>query len=80
MSEVRSFCEGLLEATNAKYSPFVHSLLLDIYEQDAKEKKSPESVKKATEEADLLAERVDTMRSKYWTWRKNQLQSILVDA
>ncbi|KAK3825516.1 MAG: protein farnesyltransferase [Benniella sp.] len=80
LSEVRSFCEELLEATNAKFSPYVHSFLLDIYEQDAKEKKTPESVKKATEEAVFLAEKVDTMRSKYWTWRKNQLQSILVDA
>ncbi|KAG0241592.1 protein farnesyltransferase [Mortierella sp. GBAus27b] len=80
LTEVKVFCEGLLELPRANFSPYVHSMLLDIYEQEAKEQKTEESVSKAREEAIMLAEKVDVIRSKYWTWRKNQLKSIVVNA
>lgn len=79
LSEIKEFCEGLMTVPAANFSPFVHSTLLDIYEQEAKELKTTESVTKAKEEAIMLAEKVDTIRSKYWNWRKDRLKSILVD-
>ncbi|KAG0000278.1 CAAX geranylgeranyltransferase alpha subunit [Modicella reniformis] len=80
LSEVKEFCEGLLEVPRANFSSFLHSTLLDIYEQEAKVQKSAEIVNKAKGEAVMLAEKVDTIRSKYWNWRKDQLKDIVVDA
>ncbi|KAG0357992.1 hypothetical protein BC939DRAFT_411086 [Gamsiella multidivaricata] len=80
LSEIQEFCEGLISLPRANFSPYLHSTLLDIYEQEAKEKKTAESVSKAKEEAIMLAEKIDTIRSKYWNWRMNQLKSISVNA
>lgn len=80
MTEVKEFCESLVPVIRANCSPFLHSTLLDIYELEAKEGRNRESLEKAREECLTLAEKVDTIRSKYWDWRKTQLQSILVDA
>lgn len=80
VTEIKEFCEGLLSVTRANFSPFVHATLLDIYEIEAKEQRSAASVEKAKEEAIMLAEKVDSIRSKYWNWRKSQLQKIDVVA
>lgn len=80
VTEIKEFCEGLLSVPRANFSPFVHATLLDIYEVEAKEKRSAASVEKAKEEAIMLAEKVDNIRSKYWNWRKTQLQKIDVVA
>ncbi|KAG0279981.1 CAAX geranylgeranyltransferase alpha subunit [Linnemannia exigua] len=76
VTEIKEFCESLLSAPRANFSPFVHSTLLDIYEVEAKEQRSAASVEKAKEEAIMLAEKVDPIRLKYWNWRKAQLQKI----
>ncbi|KAF9132241.1 CAAX geranylgeranyltransferase alpha subunit [Mortierella sp. GBA39] len=78
VTEIKEFCEGLLSVPRANFSPFVHATLLDIYEVEAKEQRSAVSVEKAKEEAIMLAEKVDSIRSKYWNWRKTQLQKIVV--
>ncbi|KAF9101557.1 CAAX geranylgeranyltransferase alpha subunit [Mortierella sp. AM989] len=80
LSEIKEFCEGLLPRIQASVSPYLHSTLLDIYEQEAKVQKNTDSLKKAKEEAVMLAEKVDTIRSKYWNWRKSQLENITVEA
>ncbi|KAG0329128.1 CAAX geranylgeranyltransferase alpha subunit [Podila humilis] len=80
LSEIKSFCEGLIEIPRANFSPFLHSTLLEIYEEEAKATKSSASVNKAKEEAIMLAEKVDPTRAKYWNWRKIQLNSLLVEA
>ncbi|KAG0292263.1 CAAX geranylgeranyltransferase alpha subunit [Linnemannia gamsii] len=80
VTEIKEFCEGLLSVPRANFSPFVHATLLDIYEVEAKEQRSAASVEKAKEEAIMLAEKVDSIRSKYWNWRKTQLQKIDVVA
>ncbi|KAF8925685.1 protein prenyltransferase alpha subunit [Dissophora ornata] len=80
LSEIKGFCEGLLAIPRANFSPHLHSTLLDIYEEEAREQKTVESVNKAKEEAIMLAEKVDVIRSNYWSWRKNQLKGIAVDA
>ncbi|KAF9934201.1 CAAX geranylgeranyltransferase alpha subunit [Linnemannia zychae] len=80
VTELKEFCEGLLQTPRANFSSFVHSTLLDIYEAEAKEQKSAASIEKAKEEATMLAEKVDSIRSKYWNWRKAQLQRIDVKA
>ncbi|KAG9064343.1 CAAX geranylgeranyltransferase alpha subunit [Linnemannia hyalina] len=80
VTEIKEFCEGLLSVPRANFSPFVHATLLDIYEVEAKEQRSAASVEKAKEEATMLAEKVDSIRSKYWNWRKTQLQKIDVAA
>ncbi|KAF9912212.1 CAAX geranylgeranyltransferase alpha subunit [Lobosporangium transversale] len=80
LSDIKDFCERLHTIPRAKFSsPFLHSTLMDIYEQEAKENRSATSLIKAKEAADLLAEKIDTIRSKYWNWRKTQLQTIPVD-
>ncbi|KAG0215491.1 CAAX geranylgeranyltransferase alpha subunit [Mortierella sp. NVP41] len=76
VTEIKEFCEGLLVVPRANFSPFVHATLLDIYEVEAKQERSSASVEKAREEAIMLAEKVDTIRAKYWNWRKTQLQKI----
>ncbi|KAK3829707.1 MAG: hypothetical protein J3R72DRAFT_263117 [Linnemannia gamsii] len=76
VTEIKGFCESLLSVPRANFSPFVHSTLLDIYEVEAKEQRSAASVEKAKEEAIMLAEKVDPIRTKYWNWRKAQLQKI----
>ncbi|KAF9584271.1 hypothetical protein BGW38_007010 [Lunasporangiospora selenospora] len=79
-SDIKPFCEGLLSLPRANFSPYLHSALLDIYEEEAKALKTVESVNKAKEEAIILAERLDTIRVKYWNWRKDRLKEIeLVD-
>ncbi|KAG0209144.1 CAAX geranylgeranyltransferase alpha subunit [Mortierella sp. GBA30] len=81
LSDVKEFCEGLLSRPSANFSsPFLHSMLLDIYEQEAKQKKSADTLLKAKEEAVMLAEKIDTIRHKYWNWRKRQLNSIVLEA
>ncbi|KAF9162075.1 CAAX geranylgeranyltransferase alpha subunit [Mortierella sp. AD011] len=80
LSEVKEFCEGLVSRVQANLSPFLHSTLLDIYEQEAKEQKKAESLSKAKSEAALLAEKIDPIRKKYWDWKKTQLDSITVEA
>ncbi|KAF9095251.1 CAAX geranylgeranyltransferase alpha subunit, partial [Mortierella sp. AD031] len=76
VTEIKEFCEGLLVVPRANFSPFVHATLLDIYEVEAKQERSSASVEKAKEEAIMLGEKVDTIRAKYWNWRKTQLQKI----
>ena len=80
LSEIKAFCEALLQKPNANFSPFVHSTLLDIYEQEAKQERRADSLLKAKEEAIILAEKVDTIRERYWNWRKNQLKAISLEA
>ncbi|KAF9345056.1 CAAX geranylgeranyltransferase alpha subunit [Mortierella sp. AD094] len=80
LSEVKDFCEGLVPRIQANLSPFLHSTLLDIYEQEAKEQKKAESLTKAKSEAALLAEKIDPIRRKYWDWKKTQLNNITVEA
>ncbi|KAF9178612.1 CAAX geranylgeranyltransferase alpha subunit [Haplosporangium sp. Z 767] len=80
LSEIKEFCEDLLTLPRANFSPHLHSTLLDIYEQEAKEQKRAESLERAKEEAVMLAEKVDTIRSKYWNWRKSQLKSVILEA
>ncbi|KAI1307365.1 CAAX geranylgeranyltransferase alpha subunit [Mortierella claussenii] len=80
LSEIKEYCEGLLTLPRANFSPFVHSTLLDIYEEEAKKERSAESINKAKQEAEMLADKVDTIRSNYWNWRKGQLLSLAVDA
>ncbi|KAG0304227.1 hypothetical protein BGZ98_005768 [Dissophora globulifera] len=80
LSEIKDFCENLLPLPRANFSPYLHSTLLDIYEQEAKEHPTAENIDKAKEEAIILAEKVDTIRSKYWNWRKSQLKSIPLSA
>ncbi|KAF9402834.1 CAAX geranylgeranyltransferase alpha subunit [Podila epigama] len=80
MSEIKDFCEGLLSIPRANFSPFLHSTLLEVYEEEAKATKTAQSVTKAKETAVMLAEKVDTIRAKYWNWRKSQLNSIAIEA
>ncbi|KAF9970233.1 CAAX geranylgeranyltransferase alpha subunit [Actinomortierella ambigua] len=83
ISEVKPFCEQLIEQPRANFSPFVHSTLLDIFEEEAKRSKekgtsNAEALEKARASATMLADKVDTIRAKYWNWRKSQLQQIAV--
>ncbi|KAF9213899.1 CAAX geranylgeranyltransferase alpha subunit [Podila verticillata] len=80
MSEIKEFCESLLPMPRANFSPYLHSTLLEIYEEEAKAHRTVESVTKAKETAVMLAEKVDTIRAKYWNWRKSQLNNISVEA
>ncbi|KAF9273703.1 CAAX geranylgeranyltransferase alpha subunit [Mortierella alpina] len=80
LSEIKAFCEGLLQKPNANFSAFVHSTLLDIYEQEAKQDRRADSLLKAKEEAIILAEKVDTIRERYWNWRRSQLKAISLEA
>ncbi|KAF8974143.1 CAAX geranylgeranyltransferase alpha subunit [Entomortierella lignicola] len=80
LTEIKEFCEGLVSRVQANVSPYLHSTLLDIYEQEAKEQKKADSLSKALAEATMLAEKVDTIRTKYWSWRITQLNSITIEA
>ncbi|KAG0238265.1 CAAX geranylgeranyltransferase alpha subunit [Actinomortierella wolfii] len=81
VSEIKEFCATLIEQPRANFSPFVHSTLFDIYEEEAKKSKdsatfNKEALEKAMNSAKMLADKVDTIRAKYWNWRKSQLQLI----
>ncbi|KAG0267848.1 CAAX geranylgeranyltransferase alpha subunit [Actinomortierella ambigua] len=83
ISEVKVFCETLIEQPRANFSPFVHSTLVDIYEEEAKRSRdeastNAEALEKARASVTMLADKVDTIRAKYWNWRKSQLQLIAV--
>ncbi|KAI7887034.1 protein prenylyltransferase [Lichtheimia hyalospora FSU 10163] len=63
-----------LEDLRAKeiQSPHLLSMMIDMYEQDAKENSKPvEPI--ALEMCDDLADRIDVIRQKYWRYRKAQL-------
>ncbi|KAJ8662048.1 hypothetical protein O0I10_002380 [Lichtheimia ornata] len=83
-----NYLSGLLEASKQPFmqvapfledlrakeiqSPHLLSMMIDMYEQDAKENSKPVDPM-ALEMCDHLADRIDVIRQKYWRYRKAQL-------
>lgn len=56
-------------------SPFILSMYIDIYEQNAKQLNTtidPAALDMCT----ILAEKLDTIREKYWNYKRESLQKL----
>ncbi|ORE13253.1 protein prenylyltransferase [Rhizopus microsporus] len=58
-------------------SPYILSMYIDIYEKRAKDSKAQVD-QAALDMCDILASKLDTIREKYWAYRKQKLMTIHV--
>ncbi|KAI8383071.1 hypothetical protein BD560DRAFT_386029 [Blakeslea trispora] len=73
LNQMLPFLNSLVES-NVE-SPFILIAFVDVYEQDAKQQRSPINPTALTM-CDELALKQDTIRQKYWYYRKNKLEKL----
>ncbi|CAO3656649.1 unnamed protein product [Mucor hiemalis] len=73
LSTVEPFLQNLI--SSKVESPFLLSLYIDIYEQNAKLQKTQINAA-ALDMCDELAEKLDPIRQKYWYFRKQKLERL----
>ena len=73
LTKMLPFLTSLVES-NVE-SPFVLIAFIDLYEQNAKQKHIPVDAA-AFVLCDELARKQDTIRQKYWYYRKNKLEKL----
>lgn len=66
----------LEELVNSRIeSPYILSMYIDIYEKRAKDSKAQVD-QAALDMCDILASKLDTIREKYWAYKKQKLMAI----